>query len=134
MRGILTDFHLSRIMLYTYIIQYCHKLYCIVLQIQLNNSILQLVIIYVGRHSISIQCKLQVADVYNRINRLKEEVKLLHVEMKQFIIYFKETIPNRLKASIEGNKLNAYMYLHLFNCHNFAYSHSKRSVFHSRYT
>ena len=56
----------------------------------------------IGRHGMSIQQKLQVADVYNRIGRLKEEQKLLFVEMKQFIVYFKETIPNRLKASIEG--------------------------------
>ena len=37
----------------------------------------------------SIQRKLQVADVYNRINRLKEEEKLIHVEMKQFYCLFR---------------------------------------------
>ena len=62
----------------------------------------------------SIQHKLQVADVYNRINRLKEEERLLYAEMKQFIVYFKETIPGRIKASIEGTYIYiGVMYMHM---------------------
>jgi len=62
----------------------------------------------------SIQHKLQVADVYNRINRLKEEERLLYAEMKQFIVYFKETIPGRIKASIEGTYIYiGVMYMHV---------------------
>ena len=76
----------------------------------------------------SIQRKLQVADVYNRINRLKEEEKLIHVEMKQFIVYFGETIPNRLKASIEdaySNFNNACTQSYIkFIAYNYYYIHS----------
>ena len=79
------------------------------------------VCMYIGRHSISIQRKLQVADLYNRINRLKEEEKLLFTEMKQFIIYFKDTIPSRLKTSTEGNT-----FIRMLKCIIFiAYSNPK---------
>ena len=62
----------------------------------------------------SIQHKLQVADVYNRINRLKEEERLLYAEMKQFIVHFKDTIPGRMKASIEGTDIYiGVMYMHV---------------------
>ena len=79
-----------------YVYTYMHTYVCTVLMTDMHFAT------GIGRHSMSIQQKLQVADMYNRISRLKEEQKLLFVEMKQFIIYFKETIPNCLKASIEG--------------------------------
>ena len=55
-----------------------------------------------GRRSISTQQKLQIADTFSRMKRLKEEERLLQTEMKQFILHFKETIPRQLQADIDG--------------------------------
>ena len=55
-----------------------------------------------GRHSISTQQKLQIADTFSRIKRLKEEEILLQTEMEQFILHFKETLPSQLQADIHG--------------------------------
>ena len=55
-----------------------------------------------GHNSISTHQKLQIAEAYNNLQRLKEEEKLLQIEMKQFISTFKEIIPNELCANIQS--------------------------------
>ena len=63
-----------------------------------------------GHNSISTHQKLQIAEAYNNLQRLKEEEKLLQIEMKQFISTFKEIIPNELYANIQS----IYTYLICF--------------------
>ena len=46
--------------------------------------------------------KLQIAEAYNNLQRLKEEEELLQTEMMQFISTFKEIIPNELCANIQS--------------------------------
>ena len=62
-----------------------------------------------GRNSISTRQKLQV---YNNLQRLKEEEELLKAEMKQYIVTFKDIIPNELHASIQST------YTYKPNCYN----------------
>lgn len=53
-----------------------------------------------SRHSVSVQQKYQISNLYNQIQRLKEEEKLLLQEMAQYIHYFKETLPKKLQGDI----------------------------------
>jgi len=59
------------------------------------------------------QHKLQLSDLFNKINRLKEEESLLLSEMKQFIHYFRVTVPNHLQTAIQGTNtiMRTYLYL-----------------------
>ena len=52
----------------------------------------------------SVQQKYQISNLYNQIQRLKEEEKLLLQEMAQYIHYFKETLPKKLQGDIAGMK------------------------------
>ena len=65
-----------------------------------------------GRNSISTRQKLQIAETYNNLQRLKEEEELIKAEMKQYILTFKDIIPNKLHASIQS------MYAYKLNCYN----------------
>jgi len=100
-----------------YIIMYAYSqniiIICILPHYIVPIRLIRYQCIFVGHHSMSIQHRLQVADVYNRIYRLKEEERLLYAEMKQFIVYFKETISGRIKASIEGK----YIYIGVLYMH-----------------
>ena len=56
------------------------------------------------------QQKLEVADCFNKINRLKEEEDLLLSEIKNFIEHFRTTIPNHLWTAIQGTLYIPHIY------------------------
>ena len=50
----------------------------------------------------SVQEKYHISTVYNQIERLKEEESLLLLEMTQYLMYFKNTVPDKLECDIQG--------------------------------
>lgn len=56
----------------------------------------------------SVQEKYQISTLYNQIERLKEEESLLLLEMTQYLMYFKHTIPEKLICDIQGMLLVLY--------------------------
>ena len=50
-----------------------------------------------GRYCVSVQEKHKISTVYNQIQRLKEE-SLLLLEMTQYLMYFKSSVPNKLEC------------------------------------
>ena len=55
------------------------------------------------RSCVSVQEKYHISVLYNQIDRLKEEESLLLLELTQYLMYFKNTIPEKLECDIRGN-------------------------------
>ena len=55
-----------------------------------------------GRYCVSVQEKHKISTVYNQIQRLKEEESLLLLEMTQYLMCFKSSVPNKLECDIQG--------------------------------
>ena len=51
----------------------------------------------------SVQEKYHISTVHNQIERLKEEESLLLLEMTQYLMYFKNTVPEKLECDIQGS-------------------------------
>lgn len=61
-----------------------------------------MILLFSGRHCVSVQEKYRISTLYNQIQRLKEEEPLLLLEMAQYLNYFKTTVPEKLQADIAG--------------------------------
>ena len=55
-----------------------------------------------GRYCVSVQEKYHISTLYNQIEQLKEEESLLLLEMTQYLMYFKNTVPEKLECDIQG--------------------------------
>lgn len=55
-----------------------------------------------GRHCVSTQRKLEVVTLFNLVNRLEEEERLIYQEMTNFLRFFKDIIPGKLNNQLKG--------------------------------